>query len=89
MYKGLRNVGMIRKHVELGGKTENSAETASSRHWAKSVVIIADSVSALAFQVLTLYDKSDCAFVKFNPFPFNSIVEASDENFILGSERCP
>ena len=80
---------MISKHVELGGKIKNSAETASSRHRAKRVVIITDSVSAFAFHVLTLYNESDFAFVELNPFPFNLVVEASAENSILGSERCP
>ena len=46
--KGLRNVDMISKHVELDGKTENSVETASSRHGAKSVIVIADAVSDYA-----------------------------------------
>jgi len=80
---------MISKHAELGGKTENSAETTSSRHRAKSVVIIADSVSAVAFNVSTLYSESDFAFVEFTPFPLNLVVEASAENSILGSVRCP
>jgi len=81
---------MISKHVELGGKTENSAETTSSRHQAtiKSVVITTDSVSTFAFHVLTLYNESDFAFVEFTPFPFNLVVEASAENSILGRERC-
>jgi len=79
---------MISKHVELGGKTENSAETTSSRHWAKSVVIITDSVSVSAFHVLTLYNESDFAYVEFTPFPFSFVVEASAENSILGSETC-
>ena len=80
---------MISKPVELGGKTENSAETTSSRHRAKSVVIMTDSVSAFAFHVLTLYNESDFAFVETTTFPFNLVVEASAENSILGSERCP
>ena len=80
---------MISKHVELGGKTENSAETASSRHGAKSVIIIADAVSAFALHVLTLYDESDFAFVEFNSFSFNLVAEASAKNSILGSKRCP
>jgi len=79
---------MIGKHVELGGKTENSAETAGSRHQAKSVIIIVDSVCAYLFHVLTLYNESDLAFVKFTSFSCNLVVEASAENFVLGSERC-
>jgi len=79
---------MISKHVELGGKTENSAETASSRHRAKSDIIIANSVSAFVFHMLTLYNESDFAFVEFTPFSFNLVVEASAENCILGSEGC-
>jgi len=59
---------MISKPVELGGKTENSAETTSSRHRAKSVVIITDSVNAFAFHVLTLYNESDFAFVELTTF---------------------
>jgi hypothetical protein len=80
---------MTSKHVELGGKTKNSAETASSRHRAKSVMIIADSVSAFAFHVLILYNESDFAFVEFTSFLCNLVVEASAGNSILGSERCP
>jgi hypothetical protein len=82
---------MISKHVKLGGKTENSAETTSSRHRAtiESVVITTDSVSAFTFHVLTLYNESDFAFVEFTPFLFRLVVEASAENSILGSERCP
>ena len=76
---------MISKHVELGGKTENSAETASSRHGAKSFIIIADAVSAFEFHVLTLYDESDFAFVEFTSISFNLVVEARAENSILGS----
>jgi len=38
----------------LGGKTENSAETVSSSHRAKSVVIISDSISTFAFHVFSL-----------------------------------
>ena len=68
---------MISKYVELCGKTENSAETASSRHQAKSVVIITKSVSAFAFHVLIVYNESDFAFVEFILFPFNLVVEAS------------
>jgi len=78
---------MISKHVKLGGKTENSAQTASSRHRAKSVIIIANAVSAFAFYVLTLYDESDFAFVEFTSFSFNLVVEASAGNSIFGSER--
>jgi len=92
LYEGLRNVDIIRvsKHVELGGKTKNSAETASSRHWAKSVIIIADSVCTIAFHVLTLYNESDFAFVEFTSFSFNLVMEASAENsiFKLEGERC-
>jgi len=80
---------MISKNVELGGKTENSAEIANSRHGAKIIIIIADAVSAFVFHVLTLYDESDFAFVEFTSFSSNLAVEASAENSILGSERCP
>jgi len=80
---------MINKNVELGGKTENSAETASNRDRAESVIIIADSVSAFAFHTLTLYSESDFTFVEFTFFPFHLVVETSAENSIFGSERCP
>jgi len=75
---------MISKHVELGGKTENSAKTANSRHRAESVVIITDSVSAFAFNVLILYNESDFAFVEFTLSHFDLVLEHS----ILVSERC-
>jgi len=80
---------MISKYVELGGKTGNSAETASSRHGAKSIVIIIDSVSAFVIHVLTLYNELDFAFVEFTPFSFHLAVKANAENSILGSQRCP
>jgi len=79
---------MISKHVELGGKTENSAKTANSRHRAESVVIITDSVRAFAFNVLILYNESDFAFVEFTLFHFDLVLEASAEHSILVSERC-
>jgi len=78
---------MISKHVELGGKTKDNAETPSSR--AKSDIIMADAVSAFAFHVLTLYDESDFALVEFTSFSFNLAVEASAKISILGSEKCP
>jgi len=80
---------MISKHVELGGKSKNSTETASSRRRAKSVIIIADSVSTFAFHALALYNESDIAFVEFTSFSFNLAVEASAENSILGSKKYP
>ena len=80
---------MISKHVELGSKTENSTETASSRHRANSVVMITNSSSTLESHVLTLYNESDFTFVDFTPFPFNLVVKTSAGNFILGSERYP
>ena len=43
----------------------------------------------LALDVLTLYNESDFAFVEFTPFSFNLVMEASAENVVLESQRCP
>ena len=40
LVQGLRDVDMIGKHIEFGDKTDNSAQTAGSRHQAKSVIIM-------------------------------------------------
>jgi len=75
---------MICKHVNLTGKTESGVKTACGR--TESAVIIADTVGAFAFHVLTLYNEFKFKvqpFVEFTPLSLNLVVQTCTQDFNL------
>jgi len=59
------------------GQAEDGLKTACSWYGAKSIIVIANTISVFPFHVLTLYHESYFTFVKFANLSLNCIQSRS------------